>query len=379
MKWLKSKYVVIAAVLVIVFVVTSGSFKLTLVDRAIIVGLAIDEAENGEIELSAQIIVTIGSGESGTTSDTFSIVKGTGKTVIEGLSQILSKSAQFPSLAHCSAVIVSSSFAEKYDLKPIVEYLLRNTKIEENTVFVCSEGRADEVLSEEISISIVSAFAIEKIIAADKNFQKMSKGTLIEYYVSRYDDKPFYILPYVKLEEIVTEPGNSVGSEISSTKRILSMDSSACFGKDTMVLTLDKKETEMINFVKKKFSKGIFELYKDTAFELIEKKATAGCEMTEDGSFNAEVEIVIQLLSMKDNNSVKKENLTFEVTEEQIAQLEGGWEQRLSDVFEKCRAYGLDAFGFYDSLSKKEGDKMKEHPDYLDKITLKTTVKVSLV
>ena len=376
MKLLKNKYAVVVIIVAVLSLISTSTLKKTITDRGMIVGLAIDYVDEQNVDLAIQMVVPKGASSESVAGNSCSVVKVRGRNVIELLIDLLAKTSAFPSLAHTSTVIVSEEFMKKRDFTPIAETLLKNTKIAEDTVLVCSKGRADTILCSETTVNAISAFAIEKDIKATGIVDVVAETSLSKYYVSRFEKHPLFAMPYVNADEEVYESDENLGGQ-SKPKKVVSVTSTALIG-DRLELILNKDQTVAYNIGNKDYSKGIITLTPDISFEVLSKKFNLGVNIIGD-RIKASADVSYELTSLIDNNSVSAENLTYEVTDGEIAELETKLEEQIKDVFNTCRAHGLDVYNVYSALYKKLRDQADGYPDYLENTDFDVTVTIKII
>lgn len=374
MKLLKNKYVIVILIVVVLSLISTSTFKKTITDRGMIVGLSVDYVDDETIDMAVQMVVPKGNSDAGATGNSCSVVKVRGKNVIELLIDLLAKTSAYPSLAHTSTVIVGEEFMIKRDFKPIAETLLKNTKIAEDTVLVCAKGRADTILCTDTTVNPISAFAIEKDVKSTGIVDVVAETSLAKYYISRFNEHPFFAMPYVDADEEVYESNDGSSGGTDKPKKVVSVTSTALIG-DRLELVIDKDKTIAYNVVNKDYSKGIITLAPDISFEVLSKKFNMSVNV-DGGKTNAKAEVEFNLTSLVDNNSVKNENLDFEITDEQIKTLENKIADDIKSTFYICKEKGLDAYNLYASLYKKLRDDIKNYPDYLENAELDVDVKI---
>lgn len=377
MKLLKNKYAVVVIIVAVLSLISTSTFKKTITDRGMIVGLAVDYVDDETLDLAVQMVVPKGASSESVAGNSCSVVKVRGRNVIELLIDLLAKTSAYPSLAHTSTVIVSEEFMKKRDFTPIAETLLKNTKIAEDTVLVCSKGRADTILCSETTVNAISAFAIEKDIKATGIVDVVAETSLSKYYVSRFEKHPLFAMPYISADEEVYESDDNSGGGQSKPKKVVSVTSTALIG-DRLELILNKDQTVAYNIGNKDYSKGIITLTPDISFEVLSKKFNLGVNTIGD-RIKASADVSYELTSLIDNNSVSVENLTYEVTGDDIAQLETKLEEQIKDVFNTCRAHGLDVYNVYSDLYKKMRDAADSYPDYLENTDFDVTVTIKII
>lgn len=115
----------LAAVVVVVAVVAliATSFKGSeVLNRAIILGLGVDSAENGGIELTAEVVAPgNGTEQVGTFSKIVSVRGETINTAIQNIAEVTGKEA---SLGQCVVLVLGQQYCETVDFSDLTEYFI---------------------------------------------------------------------------------------------------------------------------------------------------------------------------------------------------------------------------------------------------------------
>lgn len=188
---------------------------------AIIVALGIDAQEN-ELEITAQIAIPQATDTQTSNSD--AILSAKGKTLFEAIDNIGVTTGWYPKLAFCNLIIFGKSLLEK-DFLPIIDYMLTSDRFVNSAILAAAEGSAKDVLSSPTPLDFVSSFALEKILVRDIDRANTVLVTDIrEFSSDTRSESGFSYMPLIKKKQTDDKakgdsPNNSGGeSNESSTE-----------------------------------------------------------------------------------------------------------------------------------------------------------------
>lgn len=154
----------------------TNDFQLINIEKtAIIVGLGIDKADNGELEVTTQIAVPQASNQNSTNSD--AILSAKGKTLYEALENISLKTGWYPKLTFCNLIILGKDLIYD-DFMPIINYILTSNRFQNSAVVACSEVKAKEILNCSTPLDYISSFALQKILL--RNLDRSSSVMVLD-------------------------------------------------------------------------------------------------------------------------------------------------------------------------------------------------------
>ena len=193
---------------------------------AIIVALGIDAQEN-ELEITAQIAIPQATDTQTSNSD--AILSAKGKTLFEAIDNIGVTTGWYPKLAFCNLIIFGKSLLEK-DFLPIIDYMLTSDRFVNSAILAAAEGSAKDVLSSPTPLDFVSSFALEKILVRDIDRANTVLVTDIrEFSSDTRSESGFSYMPLIKKKQTDDKAkGDSSNSnsgesnESSTEKRVFS-------------------------------------------------------------------------------------------------------------------------------------------------------------
>ncbi|RBW67936.1 Ger(x)C family spore germination protein [Bacillus taeanensis] len=204
MKWIVMK----ALLLICLLIGLTGCWNSReLTDFGFIMGVSLDQTEEGSIEINAQVyspLETIG-GTGSSDKPAYTNVKTVSKSVFDGirdLTKYLGRKAQW---SHMRVILIEEQFAKEHDIGEILDFFYRDHEVRLTSLVIITEGKAadywkyepfiERTMSQQLRTMIESAFnASGKTISAlllDIAMQLNSKvkATLIPY-IKTTDEQP---------------------------------------------------------------------------------------------------------------------------------------------------------------------------------------------
>lgn len=269
--------------LAVVFLFFVNDYSLVTADKiAIVVAIGVDEAENGEYEVSAEVAIPpSASGESSSESDQ-TVLSAKGHTIAEAVSNLFLETGWYPKLNYCNLILLSEKIAQKGAMVAL-EYFLRSETVMDSAVVVIARGdSAKTILETSTPLDNISAFSLQKI-AFERyvNYSDVVTSNLKDFTKKYYDFGVGSVLASVKLSSYDAESSEeSKQSTLNGRFGLFDMTYSALFFGDKLTGYLDDEQTKAFNFLKKDVTGSTFEvksersgeLEKDFTLEIIRQK-----------------------------------------------------------------------------------------------------------
>lgn len=169
--------IAITVVAFVAFIMASFNGS-NVLDRAIILGLGIDQSDDG-VSLTAEVVSPSSSGEQvGTFSKT---VTTKGKTVAEAIQSVAEKTGKEASLGQCTVVVLGKEYYENVDFSDTVDYLVNHHSLKESTVLCCCEGSAEKLFNYGEAISQSISLAVATMILDQAQNIAVPTGNLLTF------------------------------------------------------------------------------------------------------------------------------------------------------------------------------------------------------
>ncbi|MBR2336822.1 MAG: hypothetical protein IKA61_02630, partial [Clostridia bacterium] len=258
MKFLRSKFLLIAVAFVFVLFMTND-FGLVNIERtAIIMALGIDyDKESKEYEVTAQIAIPQPSSTaSGENND--SLISEKGKTIASAIDKIGINTGWYPMLSFCNLVLLGESMMQLNVIESI-NYFIRTDKIQDSAYISACDGKAKDFLSSSTPLDSISSFTIQKILGKDiaklDRIANISIKNFVQMYYSKSKSGYMPLLKKIKVEqssEGSSGGDSSGGSNGTSDKQgkdqyVFDATSTCIFNDGYMVGILTPEETLMFN------------------------------------------------------------------------------------------------------------------------------------
>ena len=129
--------------------------------RAIVTGLAIDRVDD-KYEITAQIVKTSPSTESGGEKATVNFVSDTDKTIIGAISKLSYKTGKTAEFSHTNFVILGKDVLEE-DLTTTLDYFMRDNITNDSMLLLMAEDKASDEIKKTKDVELSIAIGLQKV------------------------------------------------------------------------------------------------------------------------------------------------------------------------------------------------------------------------
>lgn len=356
--------------------------QVSLVERAIVVGLGIDY-EDDLYTISTQIIKPVSAVE-GTANNSYGIESATAETIGEALNQITQKVGLTISLAQCNLVLLGKGIIES-SACPSINYVINTWQLPEQGIVVATAEKAIDIFRTTLVSESISSFLIQQcIMSQQENILALSTMTK-DYLRQHHSYSKTATIPYITKKEVSSD---DVGGPDESTEDKLEefdFTKSVALVEHKKSLILDSEDTISINYLKKKIKCGVLRIESDGATiglcikgnkSKTKIKAVGDKVIVEN---NVKVKMIVgEIKNM--NECFSTNDITKEMIESFEKEAKKQIEKQIQATFEKCKAEDIDVFNLYDMIYAKLGLKWNTSPDenYLKNVQFKITVDIDL-
>lgn len=197
MKFLKVK-IAMFLVLALFLLFFGNDFSLIDIEKtAIITALAIDLDQNGDYEVTAQIVVPEANDVN--TESKHALLSGTGGTVGAAIKKIGDVSGWFPHLSFCNLLIVGNELAENNVIK-VLDYFAKTLRLQGSAMVVLSETKAKDVIEVSTPLDKISSFALQKVLFKSPGFDSdIASINIKTFCLEYYDVAHMGYMPMIKI------------------------------------------------------------------------------------------------------------------------------------------------------------------------------------
>ncbi len=300
--------------------------------RGIVIGTSIDKTDEG-FTVCAQLVVA---GESNTpgSASAYEVVVGEGKTLMQAMENITTKSSLRPSYAHCKVLFVGEQLI-KGGLDEVMVTLLESNSLGSDMQVVAVQGRAQEAIGTPVAILTTSSSYLEQDSELVTKVGGRSLVT-IKDYCQRLDGKggTKYLPLAVKIK---AEP--PLGAEQQGTQDVYLFDlnNTVAYDQNGTPHFYGHEVTQGVGLVEAKGGEFTATLPDGRFVTVRIDKVYRTRHYRPDtvvGNYRYEVSVVEQTL-VPDGQPSSKE--VAQLVAEQI-------DARMEDVYRKCKQDGVDIF-----------------------------------
>ena len=162
MRKLSSKLLLLAAGALLLLFLTNNFGLIDIQKTAIVTAIGIDAGEGGTFDVTAQIAIPDASGANTASNVT---VPGA-ETVGEAIAELNRKTGWFPTLVHCSLILLGERVAEE-DVFRALDYFLRSEYVEDSCLVALCADTAAAALGAGSPIGELASSAIAKVLSAE--------------------------------------------------------------------------------------------------------------------------------------------------------------------------------------------------------------------
>lgn len=251
----KFKWILISLVLVGYLVLDSMIFNVSLVNRAVSVGLAID-MEGKYINLTAQVVLPKNGGVS-SGGNNYINYTAKGVDIYDAIDQISKMSGTEMSIAHTIVLVLGREVIEN-DRYDILEQLLADNKINDNVDIVMAEGKAQDIMTARVPTSEVASYQLYRLMNPVKHPVGMPHITLKEFVQNLHKENMPNYLPIVTKKSVPPSSDQESGGE--SEADMLIIDRAGIMDKTGYKGELSIDETIGLSFLTENLKDGTIKI-----------------------------------------------------------------------------------------------------------------------
>lgn len=373
-KRLKKKWLILAVVIVVVAVFDGLSSNINLLDRAIVVGIGLD-SEDGELTLSAQVIIPRNSSSASQGND-FVVYSARGKTVQEAVENLSYTIGLKASLAHTNVIILGDKLL-KSGRTDVLKFLVTSDIVTDNTLLVASAGEAKEILSVQMPINEVASYHLTEILQSNRKEAGQNPSSLKAYFEDIYKVGDTACLPLVFLRE--SEFGLlGQGADGEKTK-LLDVSHVVVTNSAGYLVRLGRRQSSALSYTTEKLNAGSIPYTGDDGRK--KEAVILRTDCTKRALSYEEAEIVLEFsVRPSEKYYVSHDGSATGISEKEREQIRADIVSSIADCFEVCKYYEADVYHLGEELYRRFGEewKLSRGKTYLDDLKLRITVNLNV-
>lgn len=175
-------------------------------NRGVVTAIGIDKADE-QYEIS---LLTFIPTANQTYKEQNAVISGKGQSVAEAIYNAQIAMGRTIGLAHAKTTVVNEELLNE-DISVVVNYLSRVASLPENTVFVCTNKTAKEMLESSQELTSHLGLKLEQVIGYNAKHLYVTDTSLEAFYKGYYSKTKASLIGYLTLEE-ATEQGKEKSS-----------------------------------------------------------------------------------------------------------------------------------------------------------------------
>lgn len=381
MKKFGFKSVALIFIIILGLFLTNNVGLIQIEKTAIVSAIGIDE-ENGELVITAQVILPQASDKS---ENAKAVVSGTGATIGSAIDNIGNDTGWYPKLSFCKIIIVNQAIVDE-KISEVINYLLYSTKIYDSVLLCASKQSAKDVLTATSPLDILSSYSLEKIFLKNpgkasnvfytrakdlaENMTSLSKSGMMPLIdIDNNDD-------IGKVEPTEKPPEESLKDVIFKSYETLLFNEGKISGQ------LSKTQTQTYNFLYKDMQESYYSVSYGNTDALLrindsKRKVKITCD-NQNIYLSLTLELKATLVEIKKNEEIillpTPKILPKELTDNASLQLKNS----IISLFDTMKDTKSDIFFIRESLYEKHPVKYKNlSQNYLERIKFSVNASVS--
>lgn len=337
-----------------------------ILNKAIVVGMGVDETEKGEIEVTVQIAVAGESSAPGS-PNRYAVMSGKAPTLVGAMDEIARTTAYKPAYFHCHMLVFGERLVTN-GVKKITSELFADDSIMDDVSIMAVKGTAKETLKRSVSVQGAASVYLQQLNKINSSTGGHPTATLKSFFTN-FETKGY--TPYLPWIEAFPVPKAIGGANTGSDEQNYAFDCSktVLFSDDGKGFVTSETVTAALGLAAQ--AEGlVMEIDTDKGHMDVNIKRSLDCwKIDKSGKVSLcalyFINVITQSIS-KDDSSLS-ESFVTESAKKFI-------KEKIRAAEETGRALGLDVFSLRGKYHKKFGEKKEPRDLSLD---LKITVRLS--
>ena len=193
----KNKIWLVFLLIILILLPSSISSHAQTEDRSIAIAVGFDKLENGDIEMTAEIVVPK---YQTTYSQNAEVISASGKTSAEALVGLSVQTGKVIGLSHCSSFLFGKSLQNE-NIIEFLDQILRGKRVNYNAQLIFTESKAKDVLEKSIKIEEKYTQNINTIVQFNDEFIDAKTVLLSDFYKNYFDGYGAVMMPVINLSQ----------------------------------------------------------------------------------------------------------------------------------------------------------------------------------
>lgn len=352
------KWMVIPLLFVMFALLGSLSSGINLLDRAIVVGVALDGAP-GDLTLTAQIVVPQNGGTA-SGGDKFAIFRSEGATVAEAVENLSLGSGLRASFAHTDVILFGTDLL-KAGPQETLEYIFKSDLVRDTALLVAVPGEAGELLKTKLTVGESVSYHLLEMLQSNRDEAGQNPMTLQRYY---FDWFTLGGASYMPLVTAIEEKDGSIAPDATDDAYRLELTDTVVMTREGYALRLDGEESKGLSYGTKRINSGTIPYEDGEGRRLDAVILDSHPDFVAVGEREAKLELTVMCRPAEKPHSEGGRQVGV-LDESAVEQIAAAIEDRVRACFEACREKDCDVFGLREVLYRRYGAKIRAEGDGL--------------
>ena len=354
-KWL---IIVVIAVVLIGFDLLSDNASI--VNRGMVVGLAIDSGGD-LIELAAQVILPGSEGASSGGND-FMIFTSSGETMQDAIEKLSVSMGIKASLAHCTLVILGEDLL-RTKCESTLKHLIRSPYFADNTLLVAALGKAKDVLAAKVPINDAASYHMQRMMQGVQREAGVNICTVKDYFANYYYIGGANYMPMAVVEDCEFSPtGPDKNGEEGA--QLLDLSRTLVLTREGYGFVLDHDASRGLSFVKGRLNDGTRIFTADCSEErdvvVLDSKCTLSVKS--ENEVTAKVKVKVK---RNDLPTAQKGMIVNALSERERERIRESVRGQIIACFEEGQKQDIDVFHLGEHIYRKYGEEWRKNQNKL--------------
>lgn len=324
----------------------------SIVNRGIVVGLAIDSSGD-LLELNAQVILPRSGGSAAGGND-FMIFSSSGETMQDAIERLSASMGVKASMAHCTLVVLGEDLL-KTKCDPVLKFMIKSDVFADNTLLVAASGKAKEVLAANVPINDVAAYHLQRMMQGVQREAGVNSCTVKDYFTNYHYIGGAGYMPIAVIEDCEYSPSGATKTSPEGQKtQLLNLSRSLVTTREGYAFILDQDASKGLSYVYGKLNGGTIIYVSDCSAErdVIILESECRIKVLSPQAARADVKVHIKRNEMQSTDEGKIVNALSKREKERIC---GSVKGQVYACFEECRKEDVDIFHLGEKMYRKYG------------------------
>lgn len=373
-KILRKKWIVLLIVLVLFIAIDGLVNNVSIVNRGIVIGLALD-MENDNINVTTQVILPKNGGVSG--GNNYAIFSAAGKTIKEGIDAVGRKMGAQMSLAHTVVVLMNRDLVTRGQMDTI-EYFLTDSELSDTCLLGVSETSAAELMKATVPFGEIASYQIQRILRPIREYTGNTPISLKDFFVRYFAREPGLYLPLIYTEK---SPPNTDQSGTGVTEAVVfRSNKTLAFNKTCCSTELSGDANVGLSMLLKPITNGAVTISgrdgKPATIDILDSNSSIDYDMDKKL-----ITVSMTFNTLRDSGvHTPSGDLSFAMDDVEKTRFTEKVSSNITAAFKQTQEANIDIFMIYTNMYRKYGKRWLQNAsseDYLAQMDIAVNVKIN--